>query len=193
MSMNIKNGTSFLPPFSVLIDLEKGRLPEARNHIVRRASAMRGHYEDANALERLIRDHDDPVHYEVFETSVPQEYGQLMTCISVLRPGVVGSECFMTKGHYHTVLETGEIYLCLRGEGCMIMKTQEGGFASEPMSRGRMVYVPPYWAHRSVNTGGEDLVSFCVYPADAGHNYGDIEEEGFPRRVYRKNRRVEVR
>jgi len=99
----------------------------------------------------------------------------------------------MTKGHYHTVAETGEIYLCLRGEGHMIMKTQNGEFASEPMGRGRMVYVPPYWAHRSVNTGDEDLVSFCVYPADAGHNYGDIEEEGFPKRVYRENGRIEMR
>ena len=33
----------------------------------------------------------------------------------------------------------------------------------------------------SVNTGDEPLISFCVYPADAGHNYGDIEKEGFPR------------
>ena len=191
--MEIKEGTSFLQPFSVFIELEKGKLPEARNHIVRKASAMRGHYADAEALERLIREQDDPIHYEVFETPVPEEYGQLMTCISVLRPGLVGRECFMTKGHYHTVAETGEIYLCLRGEGHMIMKTQDGGFASEPMNRGRMVYVPPYWAHRSVNAGDEDLVSFCVYPADAGHNYGDIEEEGFPKRVYRENGRIEMR
>jgi glucose-6-phosphate isomerase len=34
-----------------------------------------------------------------------------------------------------------------------------------------------------VNTGNEPLVSYCVYPADAGHNYGDIEEEGFIKRV----------
>jgi glucose-6-phosphate isomerase len=47
-----------------------------------------------------------------------------------------------------------------------------------------MVYVPPYWAHRSINTGDEPLVSFCVYPGDAGHNYGDIATEGFPRRVF---------
>ena len=93
----------------------------------------------------------------------------------------------MTKGHYHTVIETAEIYLCLRGEGYMLMKTSGGRFAAEKMSRGRMVYVPPYWAHRSVNTGTtEPLVSFCVYPGDAGHNYGDIETEGFPKRVFNR-------
>jgi glucose-6-phosphate isomerase len=42
------------------------------------------------------------------------------------------------------------------------------------MRRSRMVYVPPHWAHRSINTGNEPLISFCVYPGDAGHNYGDI-------------------
>jgi glucose-6-phosphate isomerase len=153
---------------------------------------MRGHYGDAAALEALV-DAGDPVHYEVFEVPVPEEYGHLMYCISALRPGLVGDECFMTKGHYHTVLETAEIYLCLRGEGYMLMKTPEGKPAAERMSRGRMVYVPPYWAHRSVNTGdAEPLVSFCVYPAEAGHNYGDIETEGFPQRVFRRDGEVVI-
>jgi glucose-6-phosphate isomerase len=50
-----------------------------------------------------------------------------------------------------------------------------------------MVYVPPYWAHRSINSGNEPLISFCVYPGDAGHNYGDIKEEGFPKRIFIRN------
>ena len=124
------------------------------SHTARKASDMRGHYEDKAALERLIAA-GNPLHYEVFEKSVPEEYGQLMYCISKLEPGLVGREYFMTKGHYHEVIETGEIYLCLRGEGLMLMKTKDGRFASQAMERGKMVYVPPYWAHRSVNTGSE--------------------------------------
>ena len=116
-----------------------------------------------------------------------------MFCISTLHPGVVGDECFMTKGHYHTVRETAEIYLCIRGQGFMAMKTTEGDCVLEPMVRNRMVYVPPYWAHRSINTGNEPLVSFCAYPGDAGHNYGDIETEGFPKRVFRINGEIVVR
>jgi glucose-6-phosphate isomerase len=91
----------------------------------------------------------------------------------------------MTKGHYHTIAETAEIYLCLAGEGFMLMKTADGKCNAQAMSRGKMVYVPPYWAHRSVNTGSEPLVSFCVYPGDAGHNYGDIELEGFSKRIFK--------
>ena len=187
--MDIQPGTSFLNPFAVEIDFEAGGMRSAKRHLVRRASDMRGHYADAAALDALVRS-GDPVHYEVFETPVPEEYGHLMYCISLLHPGTVGAECFMTKGHYHTRIETAEIYLCLRGEGYMLMKTQDGTGRAERMERGRMVYVPPYWAHRSVNTGAGPLVSFCVYPAEAGHNYGDIETEGFPQRVFVRGDRV---
>jgi glucose-6-phosphate isomerase len=85
------------------------------------------------------------------------------------------------------VIETGEIFFGLRGEGYMMLKTQDGRVRAERISRGRMVYVPPYWGHRSVNTGNEDLVSYCVYPAEAGHNYGDIKTEGFIKRVIQEN------
>ncbi|MHC5055178.1 MAG: glucose-6-phosphate isomerase family protein, partial [Planctomycetota bacterium] len=137
--MFIKDTTSFIEPFAVEFDLENGVMRDPKNHIVRRASDMRGHYRDAAALDALV-EAGDPLHYEVFEVPVPEEYGHLMYCISTLQPGLVGEECFMTKGHYHTVLETAEIYLCLRGEGYMLMKTPEGRPATERMSRGRMVF-----------------------------------------------------
>lgn len=187
------NTTSFIQPFGVELDLEQGLMPAAKHHLVRRASDMRGYYAEENALEALIAAGQDPVHYEVFEVPVPEERGHLMYCISTLQAGRVGEECFMTKGHYHSVPNTAEVYLCLRGEGYMVMKTSDGQFVTERMTRGRMVYVPPFWAHRSVNTGtSEPLVSFCVYPAEAGHNYGDIATEGFPKRVFVRNGRCVI-
>jgi glucose-6-phosphate isomerase len=182
-----------MDPFGVTIDLETGAMLDAEHRLVRRASDLRGYYADEQALEELIEAHDDPLHYEVLEVPVPEQYGHLMYCISRLQPGTVGQECFMTKGHYHAVPETAEIYLCVAGEGYMLMKTADGRCEAEPMSRGRMVYAPPYWAHRSINTGREPLVSFCVYPAEAGHNYGDIEEEGFPKRVFRTDDGIVIR
>ncbi|MEY2598525.1 MAG: hypothetical protein RLZZ244_2990 [Verrucomicrobiota bacterium] len=183
--------TTFIEPFSVDFDLVEGVMKNPTNHIVRRAADMRGHYRDAAALQRLV-DSGNPVHYEVFERPVPEQYGHLMFCISDLRPGTVGEECFMTKGHYHTRLNTGEIYLALRGRGYMMMKTADGRCRYEEFAPGRMVYVPPYWGHRSINTGSEPLISFCVYPGDAGHNYGDIEREGFPCRVFVRNGKIHV-
>ena len=109
----MKKKVTVMDPFSVSIDLEKGMMRKAKHHLVRRASDMKGHYADAAALDALIRA-GNPVHYEVFEIPVPETYGHLMYCISKLHPGLVGDEFFMTKGHYHTVVETAELYLCLR-------------------------------------------------------------------------------
>lgn len=178
-------------PFGLDIDLLEGTMSNPDNHLVRRASDMNGHYADQAALQRLI-DAGNPVHYEVFEMRIPEVYGQLLFCISKLYPGRVGDEFFMTKGHYHTVPQTAEVYLCLRGEGFMAMKTSDGKWDAQAMQRNRMVYVPPYWAHRSINTGYEPLISFCVYPADAGHNYGDIEKQGFPKRVFFRSGKIVV-
>jgi len=187
-----KKTTTFILPLGVDFDLESGEMLKATRHLARKASDMRGYYADEGALERLIAARGDPLHYEVFETPVPEDFGHLMYCISKVQPGRVGDEFFMTKGHYHGVVEAAEIYLGLRGEGLVLMKTADGKFAAEKMTRGRMVYVPPFWAHRSVNTGDEPLTFFCVYPADAGHNYGDIQEGGFPQRVLLRGGRAEI-
>ena len=171
-------------PWSIDIDLVEGAMREPDRILARRASDMQGYYRDEAALRRLIDQQGDPVHYEVFEKHIPEQYGHLLLCVSKLYPGCVGDECFMTKGHYHAVSGTAEVYLCIRGQGCLLMKTAAGDCLTEPMRRHRMVYVPPHWAHRSINTGHEPLVSFCVYPGDAGHNYGDIASEGFAQRVF---------
>jgi len=36
--------------------------------------------------------------------------GELLFGVSIVHPGKVGNEFYMTKGHFHTVLETAEIY-----------------------------------------------------------------------------------
>ncbi len=182
--MQLNPKTSLIEPFGVQFDLAAGIMRDPHDCIERHASDMRGYYADETALEQLITAQRDPIHYETFESKVPEEYGHVKFCISKLYPGVVKDEFFMTKGHYHTTIETGEIYLCLQGEGLMLMKLPDGTCRWEEFQVGRMVYVPPYWAHRSVNTGREPLVSLCIYPGDAGHNYGDIQSKGFPKRVF---------
>ena len=180
--------TSLINPFTVSLDFAENVMANPDVHNVRKASVMRGYYRDADAFERLV-EAGDPLHYETYEKHVPEEYGHLLFCISKVQPGRVGDEFFMTQGHYHTRLNTGEIYLCLQGKGAMVLKTPEGRFDMQRMTRGSLVYVPPYWAHRSVNTGSEPLSMFCVWPGDAGHNYGDIEREGFPKRLFLRDGR----
>lgn len=190
--MQIKETTSLIEPISEFIDLDRVTLKNPKKHIKRNTSVMHGYYQDQAALEKLIAEQGDPLHYETFESEVPEEYGQMIYGLSKLQPGVVGDECFMTKGHYHTIVETGEVYFCLEGEGYMLMKTQAGQVRAEKMTRGSLVYVPPYWAHRSVNTGEAPMTTLFIYPADAGHNYGDITEEGFPQHIFKRKEKIVI-
>jgi glucose-6-phosphate isomerase len=116
-----------------------------------------------------------------------------MNGISIVHPGKVGEEYFMTKGHFHTVLDTAEVYYCLKGEGVMVMETPEGEWSIEELHPGCVLYVPPRWAHRSVNTGQlVNLVTFFIYPGNAGHDYGTIEQQGFRKLVVERDGRVQV-
>ena len=169
------------PPFSAVVEAATGRLEPATSHIERRLSDMRGFYGDAGAEAALAE--QDPIVYEVFQYDVEESLGELFTCTTVLRPGRVGDEYFMTKGHYHEVRDRAEVYFGLKGRGLLLLQTEGGEFTSTEMAPGTVAYVPPAWGHRTVNTGGEDFVFLAVYPGDAGHDYGSIETTGFARRV----------
>ena len=146
---------------------------------VRLLSQMRGMYADEEALERALQDSGDPAVYEFYELGAPERPGGLAFGTSITYPGKVGREYFMTKGHFHTILETSEVYYTLSGEGRMLTESPEGDVALHVLSPGNAVYVPERYAHRSINTGGAPLVTFYVFRADAGHDYGTIETKGF--------------
>lgn len=170
-------------PYSFQIDHANEVLSSFDNHIQRRLSAMEGQFLDRQAYEHLLAQ-DDRVLYEVYELQRPAVAGELRHGLSIVYPGKVGDEYFMTKGHFHEVVDTGEVYYCLKGEGALVMETPEGEAAVEDLRAGEALYVPPRWAHRSVNTSLEHtLVTFFIYPANAGHDYRSIEEHGFKKLV----------
>jgi len=153
------------------------------NHIVRKLSALKGQFLDQETYNQMLVEEDRLI-YEVYEIKRPEVEGEMLMGISIVHPGKVGNEFYMTKGHFHSVLDTSEIYYCLRGEGFMVMETPEGDTSVEALSPGKVLYVPPRWAHRSVCTSRlEDLVTFFAYPANAGHDYGTIERSGFRKLV----------
>jgi glucose-6-phosphate isomerase len=156
------------------------------NHIERRLSSLRNKFSDEEAVRQMLAS-GDPLIYEVYESQRPEIAGELASGLSIVHPGSVGREYFMTKGHYHSVRDTGEIYYCLQGEGVLLMENEAGDTAVEEFRPGRVVYVTPCWAHRSINTGNEQLVTFFVYPANAGHDYAAIDGTGFRKRLFDRN------
>ena len=179
-------------PFTFGVDIGKNTLMPHDHHIVRRLSAMKGQFLYFEVYNAMLRE-DDVILYQIYEITRPEDAGELMSGLSVVHPGKVGEEYFMTKGHFHTVLATAEVYYCLKGEGLMVMETPEGEWAIEPMRPGQVLYVPPRWAHRSINTSpDEDLINFFTYPANAGHDYGSIEIQGFRKLVVENNGKPQI-
>ena len=184
--------TSYLSkPYSEMINRVDGSLSSPDNVYERPLSAMAEMYEDTEAVAAAL-EHGDPVIYRVFEKKLPELPGELQWCMSVLLPGKIGREYYMTKGHFHSVRETAEIYLCVRGSGYMLMETEDDKSKAIEMRPDTAVYVPAYWAHRSINTGDEPLISFCVYPGNAGHDYGSIETRGFSKRIVETGGKPEI-
>ncbi|MBC7083592.1 MAG: glucose-6-phosphate isomerase [Firmicutes bacterium] len=169
-------------PFNTHLNLGNGVLVPEGVKVVRHLSDMKDMYQDQDAVQHLLKD-GDPLIYVVYNVEVPEEAGELQHCTSIVYPGRVGNEFFMTKGHFHSRAGTAEIYLTLRGRGILLMQAQDGRTATLDMFPGSVSYILPYWAHRSINVGPEPLVFFAVYPGDAGHNYGVIEEKGFAKMV----------
>jgi len=176
-------------PFDVLFDLAEGKVNLLGNRTVRRYSDVKHIFHEIDPkLER-----ENPIIYEVFEAPIAEKEGDLMFLITLLYPGRVKNEFFMTKGHYHVFENTAEVYLGLKGKGLVLCQTRNGDFESHEICPNKVVYIPPYWAHRAVNTSSELLVFFGVYPAHAGHDYKSVEAEGFKKRVFFENDKICIR
>ena len=165
-------------PFSRMIDLVSGRIPGIPEVMSRRLSDMRGWFADANAEAALIG--RNPLIYEVhYGYNAPSIEGQLGFCTTIIYPGKIGEEYYMTKGHYHGKADRAEIYYCLQGEGDLLLQTRDGATNVQHMIPGVIAYIPAYHAHRTINTGAENFVFLSVYPADSGYDYASIAERGF--------------
>lgn len=172
-------------PFALDFDLTTG-LSNSKQSTKRLLSKMKGMYADDAAFEAAIQN-NDPLVYEFYELDLPETPGNLLFGTSIVYPGKVGNEYYMTKGHFHTILETGEVYYCLSGHGAMLMENPEGDWDIQYFTPGQAVYVPPRYAHRSINLGSEPLVTFYTFRADAGHDYGTIETKGYRKLVVEKD------
>ncbi|MBO4414102.1 MAG: cupin domain-containing protein [Clostridia bacterium] len=184
------NNFDFSLPFSVDFDFVNGLSAKAES-TKRMLSQMKGMFADDEAYAKALAEGDRMV-YEFYELGCPEEAGNLAFGTSITYPGKVGDEYHMTKGHFHTILETAEVYYCLSGEGYMMMENPEGDVRVSKLVPGEALYVPERYAHRSINTGSTPLVTFFVFRGDAGHNYGTIETKGYRKLIVEKDGRPEI-
>jgi glucose-6-phosphate isomerase len=169
-----------LTPVAIAFDPAAATLTPAGPTLTRRMSDLEGLFADADAWRAAI-EAGDPVVYTVAASLVPETDRELPQSITTIQPGTTAGEFWMTKGHQHPNHQ-GEIYLALAGQGLLLM--YDGTTAScLEMAPNTIGYIPPGWAHRSVNVGSEPYSFLAVYPGCAGHDYGWVLEHGMGSRA----------
>lgn len=109
--------------------------------------------------------------------------GGLFWGTTVIEPGQVGAEFFMTHGHWHQKRNRTEYYSVVEGNGALILMDGNRKAWMELMSPGTLHLIPPNTAHRVANTGSTPLRFVACWPSDAGHDYDSIRRDGFGARL----------
>lgn len=166
------------------IDWSKGLLlPDAQ---VRESIKKLGQLQNIfrNEEARQAMDQDAVVYRVQAWYPVPEDTeGAQFWGSTVVEPGQVGDEYFMTHGHFHRRRDRTEYYGTVEGEGALILMSEDRATRMERMSPGSLHFIPPHTAHRVANSGNVALRFVACWPADAGHDYESIRQSGFGARL----------
>jgi glucose-6-phosphate isomerase len=168
-------------PEGVAIDGKTGEVTPSTSRYAKKLSDLRGFFHDGKALDAKIAKDGDQTVYEVIDYR--HEESDLAFGTTIMWPGKVGEEFYLTRGHFHVRRECGEAYYTQSGRGILLLESRDGQIRTVEMKPGVCAFIPPDWAHRSINTGAEKLVFTWFCATDAGHEYGEIERLGMRRLV----------
>lgn len=163
-----------MEPRRLVVDVETGSLAGGTGRYEKRLSELAGIYGDPASFQALLAASGDPVVYAVEDLKPSAAPGDMIFGITRMKPGKVGDEYFVTRGHIHAVANRPEIYYGEAGRGLMVLESLAGECRIVEIAPRSVCYVPPFWIHRSVNVGAQDLVMTFAYPADAGQDYAII-------------------
>ncbi len=165
-------------PVTSVVDATSGALSGNTGRYEKRLSDLEGLYENAAAHADLTRQLGNPVVYAVEDFRPGDHAGDLIYGVTRMSPGRIGREFFLTRGHIHAKADRPEIYFGQKGQGLMQLESPAGETRIVEIGPQTICYVPPYWIHRSINVGDDDLVMVFAYPSDSGQDYGIIEASG---------------
>lgn len=155
-----------------------GTLGNRTGRYEKRLADLGGLYRDEAAFAQAVAEGGDRIVYAVEEFRPTEATGDLIFGVTHMQPGLIGDEYFMTRGHIHKTANRPEIYQGLSGQGLMLMESPAGETRIVEIGPHTVCYVPPFWIHRSVNTGTQPFVMFFCYPSDSGQNYEIIAKSG---------------
>ncbi len=165
-------------PVHCTVVVSTGRLAGGSGRYEKLFADLAGIYADEAAFDRLLAARGKAVAYAVEDLKPNTNAGDMIFGVTRMLPGKVGDEYFVTRGHIHAKANRPEIYYGESGRGLMLLEAPDGETRIIELGPRSVCYVPPYWIHRSVNVGTEDLVMTFAYPADSGQDYAIIAKSG---------------
>jgi len=174
-------------PFQLDLTPASFRQSPGAQTILRRLSDLADGFADQDEVRRLAS--ENPLIYEFIDLRAGLPESRMHFGLTVLQPGRLGGEYYMTKGHFHARQQDGdELYWGVSGQGLLLLQSREGEDRAMELVPGRLLYTPLAWAHRTANTGDEPLVFVSVWPSQTAYDYEEITRRGgFPRRAVAQN------
>ncbi len=143
--------------------------------IVRRLNDMKDRFKDVSNAK------GNPVIYSVYI----KDFGAFEYGLTVIEPGTINSEFYMTKGHRHKK-PVEEIYILLNGKGKLLIQDKNGRTKAFSLKKEKIYIIPKKAGHRLINTGNRRLEVLTIYSKNAGHDY-DFK---FKKRIFKNKHKI---
>ena len=146
------------------------------NKGTRKLEDIENRFVDKEEVEEILKDEGNLEIYKTFTKT----FSPIKLTLTVVNPGTVDREFYLTKGHVHKN-KTPEFYILLEGKGSLIL--QKAGKPKEiKLKIGKIALIPEGFAHRLVNTGNKKLKVLTIYHEDSHPDY----HIKFKKRVFKK-------
>ena len=133
-------------------------------------------YSDKKAIEKELIKNKNKVIYETFT----DKYTPINLTLTVVHPGTIGKEYYMTKGHIHRK-KVPEFYISLEGKGKLLMQKQSKVKVID-LKKGEIALIPVGYSHRLINTGNKKFKVLTIYDQESKPDY----HIKFKKRFFRK-------
>lgn len=131
-----------------------------------RLGDVKQEFQDRDLVERLLQKGRNLV-IRVRKRINVEGKGLLRLSAQAILPGKIGKEYFMTPLHVHN---KSELIIGMSGVGLVLLQS-EGSIKLKRLEKGRLVYIPPHWAHRCINIGNERFVYLAICDSEIRKSY----------------------
>ena len=118
-----------------------------------------------NRFKDQISIKENPIIYRVFI----KKFSPINLGLTVINPGAINKEFFMTKGHIHTK-KTPEFYILFEGSGLLLIQ-KNNKQKTIKLKKEEITLIPEDYVHRLINIGNKKLKVLTIYHENSKPDY----------------------